>query len=68
MLSFPQLLKLQHQADLHLGHNRTQNQQNDLDIDMERVIFSEFEAGHMMYNHQPSFDRFLKEVNNFLKE
>ena len=35
---------------------------------MERVIFSEFEAGHMMYNHQPSFDRFLKEVNNFLKE
>ena len=40
----------------------------DNGVDMERVIFSEFEAGHMMYNHQPSFDRFLKEVNNFLKE
>ena len=36
----------------------------DNTVDMSRVVFSEFEAGHMMYNHQPSFDRFLKEVRN----
>ena len=40
---------------------------NDNSIDMNRVIFSEFEAGHMMYNHQPSFDKFIKEVTNFIK-
>ena len=39
----------------------------DNSVDMDRVIFSEFEAGHMMYNHQPSFNRFLKEVTDFIK-
>ena len=43
-----------------------ENFMNDNSVDMSRVVFSEFEAGHMMYNHQPSFDRFLKEVNNFI--
>ena len=38
----------------------------DNSVDMDRVVFSEFEAGHMMYNHQPSFDRFLKEVREFI--
>ena len=38
----------------------------DNTVDMSRVVFSEFEAGHMMYNHQPSFDRFLKEVRSFI--
>ena len=38
----------------------------DNSVDMSRVVFSEFEAGHMMYNHQPSFDRFLKEVRSFI--
>tara|TARA_B100001142_G_scaffold154459_1_gene154898 strand:- start:2 stop:589 length:588 start_codon:yes stop_codon:yes gene_type:complete len=38
----------------------------DNTVDMSRVVFSEFEAGHMMYNHQPSFDRFLKEVREFI--
>tara|TARA_A100001015_G_scaffold122303_1_gene135579 strand:+ start:31 stop:1533 length:1503 start_codon:yes stop_codon:yes gene_type:complete len=44
-----------------------ENFMNDNSIDMKRVIFSEFEAGHMMYNHQPSFDKFIKEVTNFIK-
>ena len=34
---------------------------------MKRVIFTEFETEHMMYNHQPSFDKFIKEVTNFIK-
>jgi len=38
------------------------------EVDMSRVVFSKFEAGHMMYNHQPSFDRFLKEVNEFISK
>ena len=38
----------------------------DNTVDMSRVVFSEFEAGHMMYNHQPSFDRFLKEIRSFI--
>ena len=44
-----------------------ENFMNDNSVDMDRVIFSEFEAGHMMYNHQPSFDRFLNEVTEFIK-
>ena len=44
-----------------------ENFMNDNSVDMDRVIFSEFEAGHMMYNHQPSFNRFLKEVTDFIK-
>jgi len=43
-----------------------ENFMNDNSVDINRVIFSEFEAGHMMYNHQPSFNRFLKEVNEFI--
>ena len=35
-------------------------------IDPTRVKFSEFEGGHMMYNHQPSFDKFLNEVRDFV--
>jgi hypothetical protein len=35
-------------------------------IDPSRVKFSEFEGGHMMYNHQPSFDKFLNEVRDFV--
>jgi hypothetical protein len=35
-------------------------------IDASRVKFSEFEKGHMMYNHQPSFDKFLKKLRNFV--
>ena len=45
-----------------------ENFMNDNSVDMSRVVFSEFEAGHMMYNHQPSFDRFLKEVNTFISK
>jgi carboxypeptidase C (cathepsin A) len=45
-----------------------ENFMNDNSVDMSRVVFSEFEAGHMMYNHQPSFDRFLKEVNEFISK
>ena len=41
---------------------------NDNSVNASRVVFSEFEAGHMMYNHQPSFDRFLKEVNKFISK
>ena len=44
-----------------------ENFMNDNSVDMSRVIFSEFESGHMMYNHQPSFDKFLNEVTSFLK-
>ena len=35
-------------------------------IDPTRVKFSEFEGGHMMYNHQPSFDKFLNELRDFV--
>ena len=44
-----------------------ENFMNDNSVDMSRVIFSEFESGHMMYNHQPSFDKFLNEVTSFVK-
>ena len=44
-----------------------ENYMNDNSVDMSRVIFSEFESGHMMYNHQPSFDKFLNEVTSFVK-
>ena len=37
-------------------------------IDPSRVKFTEFEGGHMMYNHQPSFDKFLNEVRDFVKD
>ncbi len=43
-----------------------ENFMNDNAVDMSRVVFSEFEAGHMMYNHQPSFERFLQEVRDFI--
>ena len=41
---------------------------HDNGIDPSRVRFSEFEGGHMMYNHQPSFDKFLNEVRNFVSK
>ena len=44
-----------------------ENFMNDNSVDMSRVIFSEFESGHMMYNHQPSFHKFLNEVTSILK-
>ena len=44
-----------------------ENFMNDNSVDISRVIFSEFESGHMMYNHQPSFDKFLNEVTSFVK-
>ena len=44
-----------------------ENFMNDNSVDMSRVIFSEFESGHMMYNHQHSFDKFLNEVTSFVK-
>ena len=40
---------------------------NDNGIDANKIKFTEFEAGHMMYNHQPSFDQFLKETREFVK-
>jgi len=36
-------------------------------IDVDRVKFIELEGGHMMYNHQPSFDIFLTELREFVK-
>ncbi len=37
------------------------------EIDVARVKFTEFEGGHMMYNHEPSFDTFLMELHDFIK-
>lgn len=34
----------------------------------DRVRMTYYEAGHMMYLHRPSMDRFLKEVREFLVE
>jgi NAD kinase len=51
----------------HELDNFLKNFMNDNSVDMDRVILSEFEAGHMMYNHQTSFDRFLNEVLDFIK-
>ncbi|MBF88804.1 MAG: peptidase S10 [Candidatus Marinimicrobia bacterium] len=36
-------------------------------IDIDRVKFTEFEGGHMMYNHEPSFETFLMELHEFIK-
>ena len=37
------------------------------EIDVAKVKFTEFEGGHMMYNHEPSFDTFLMELHDFIK-
>ena len=44
------------------------NTMHENGIDPSRVKFTEFEGGHMMYNHQPSFDKFLNEVRDFVKD
>lgn len=37
-------------------------------IPMERVAYTYYEGGHMMYNHQPSFDQLTKDIRAFLIE
>ncbi|MDW3190923.1 MAG: peptidase S10 [Cytophagales bacterium] len=37
-------------------------------IPSERVEFTYYEGGHMMYNHQPSFDQLAKDIREFLSE
>ena len=37
-------------------------------IPMDRVAFTYYEGGHMMYNHQPSFDRLASDIRAFLTE
>ncbi|MBE1298683.1 MAG: peptidase S10 [Alteromonadaceae bacterium] len=37
-------------------------------IDPNRVTFTYYEAGHMMYIHHPSFDKFLNDVRAFFNE
>lgn len=35
-------------------------------VDPERVVYKYYEAGHMMYIHHPSFDKFLNDVREFI--
>lgn len=37
-------------------------------IPTSRVEFTYYEGGHMMYNHQPSFDQLAKDIRTFLSE
>lgn len=37
-------------------------------IPMERVKLAYYEAGHMMYNHQPSFEKLAKDIRGFLSQ
>lgn len=37
-------------------------------IPMERVAFTYYEGGHMMYNHQPSFDQLVRDIRSFLSQ
>ncbi|NNK18928.1 MAG: carboxypeptidase [Maribacter sp.] len=34
----------------------------------DNIIMEYYEAGHMMYTHQPSLEKFKKDVANFIKE
>ena len=35
---------------------------------LENISIAYYQAGHMMYTHQPSLDKFKKDVANFIKE
>ncbi|PSL03521.1 carboxypeptidase C (cathepsin A) [Cecembia rubra] len=36
------------------------------DIPMERVRMTYYEAGHMMYNHRPDFEKLVKDIREFM--
>ena len=35
-------------------------------IDPDRVEMRYYEAGHMMYTHQPDFEKLIKDIRDFL--
>ena len=36
-------------------------------IPSDRVSLTYYEGGHMMYNHQPSFEKLARDIREFLK-
>lgn len=45
----------------------TENTFNANGIDTDRVTFTYYEAGHMMYVHEPSLEKLVKDIRDFLK-
>lgn len=53
--------------DLATPFFASENTFNANGIDTSRVVFTYYEAGHMMYVHEPSLDQFVKDVRAFLR-
>lgn len=51
--------------DLATPFFATENTFNANGIDTERSVFTYYEAGHMMYVHQPSIEALMKDVRDF---
>ncbi|NVJ70564.1 MAG: peptidase S10 [Alphaproteobacteria bacterium] len=53
--------------DLATPFFATENTFNANGIDTNRVTFTYYEAGHMMYVHEPSLEQFIKDVRAFIR-
>jgi carboxypeptidase C (cathepsin A) len=53
--------------DLATPFFATEHSMNHHGIDLDRVTMKYYEAGHMMYVHQPSLDALVKDMRTFLK-
>ena len=52
--------------DLATPFFATENTFNANGIDTDRVTFTYYESGHMMYVHQPSLEKLVKDIRDFL--
>jgi carboxypeptidase C (cathepsin A) len=52
--------------DLATPFFASENTFNANGIDTNRVVFTYYEAGHMMYVHEPSLEAFVKDVRDFI--
>jgi len=52
--------------DLATPFFASENTFNANGIDTNRVVFTYYEAGHMMYVHEPSLEQFVKDVRDFI--
>ncbi|MDF2177897.1 peptidase S10 [Aliiglaciecola sp. CAU 1673] len=53
--------------DLATPFFATEHSMNHHGIDLSRVTMKYYEAGHMMYIHQPSFEALVKDIRDFLR-
>jgi carboxypeptidase C (cathepsin A) len=53
--------------DLATPFFATENTFNANGIDTDRVTFTYYESGHMMYVHEPSLEKLVKDIRDFLK-